>query len=420
MKNHTKYNYIIALILILSSCREPFEIESIEFQDSLVVEATLTNELTHHTLKLSRTYELNQEGPVFENDAMVYIEDSQGNVFNFISMGDGMYQSELEFQAVPNVNYQLVITTAQGERYESNSKVLTPISEITSLYGELITDNRGVEGVQLFVDSNNLDDDANYFRYEYEETYKLVAPYYFPFKAVITEYFETLNYLPGPRPNLEAHYNVTFVPRTQEEGICYSSNKQEGIVLTTTNSLSQNEILRFPIRFINKENGILRDRYSILVKQYVQSIESYSYYKALDDLGDTESILSQSQPGFVFGNITSVSNPDQMVIGYFDVASVSQKRIFLNYSDFNIPRPEYLYECDVRSLEYNDNDINDGDSNDRIDIYNLLTKFEDENLNYDIAALPSPTSVGTWTLVNPECGDCTSVSSNIRPDFWED
>jgi hypothetical protein len=411
---------IISLFLAFTGCREPFEIESIDFQNSLVVEATLTNELKQHTLKLSRTYELNQEGPAFENNAVVLIEDSDGNMFSFVSVGEGVYQSEIEFQAIPNVSYQLLITTAQGERYQSSSKVLTPISEITSLYGELITNNSGDEGVQFFVDSDNQDGDAGYFRYEYEETYKVVAPNYFPFKAIITDYFEVLNYLPGPRPNLEAYYNVTYAPRSQEEGTCYSSNKQQGIILTTTNGLLDNEVFRFPIRFINKEDGILRDRYSILVKQYVQSIESYSYYKALDDLGDTESILSQSQPGFVFGNITSVDNPNQTVIGYFDVSSVSERRIFIDYSDFNIPQPNYLYECDIRVLEYNDNNVNDGDSNERIEIYKLLTSFEEQNLNYDIVNLPTPNTNGTWTIVNPECGDCTSVSSNIRPAFWED
>ena len=408
------------MALIIFSCREPFEIESIDFQNSLVVEATLTNELKQHTLKVSRTYELNQQGPAFENGATVRIEASDGNNYDFSSVGEGNYLSDIVFQALPNVNYQLFITTAQGERFQSSSTMLTPISEITNLYGELIINDRDEEGVQIFVDSDNQNNEAGFFRYEYEETYQVVAPYYFETSAVIIDYFEVINYLPGPLPSLEAYYNVEYVPRAQEERTCYSSKKQQGIILTATNGLSENEVVRFPIRFINKENGILRDRYSILVKQYVQSIESYSYYKALDDLGSTGSILSQTQPGFVFGNITSLSNPEQVVIGYFDVSSVSESRIFIDYSDFNIPQPDYLYECDIRVLEYNDNTAIDGDSNDRIEIAFLLTMFEEQNLNYDIVNLPVPNTNGTWTVVNPECGDCTSVSSNIRPDFWED
>ena len=412
------YLTLLSLFLIYSGCREPFEIESIDFQNSLVVEATLTNEFKHHTVKLSRTYELNKEGPAYVNDASVQIQDSDGNLFSFLSIGEGIYQSEFEFQAVPNVNYQLSITTLQGERFQSTSIVMTPISDITNLYGALQTNNSGDEGVQILVDSDNQTSEARYFRYEFEETYQVVAPFHNPLKAVLTNYTEVEVY--NPHYDLLVFYDVEFVPRSQEEKTCYSSNTQKRILLTTTNSLSDNTITRFPIRFINKTDGILRDRYSILVKQYVQSIESYSYYKAIKDLGDVGSILSQSQPGYVFGNISSINDADQSVLGYFEVSSVSEKRIFFNYFDFNLLPPDYLYECEVLELDFGDNSTADLDLNERQRIYTLLTRFSELNQNYELAEIPGPGSLGIWKLVKPECGDCTSVSSNIRPDFWED
>ncbi len=412
--------YILSLLLTLSlvSCRDPFEIQSIDFQNSLVVEATLTNEFKQHTLKLSRTYELNQEVGAFEDGAAVSVEDSEGNIFLFNPIGQGVYESELEFQAIPNVNYTLNITTTEGERFQSSTKSLTPISEITDLYGELITNASGEEGIQLFIDSDNQNSEALYFRYEYEETYQVIPPFYSELKVELTNYVEEIVY--NPRPDIQVTYDIELIPRSQEEQVCYSSDQQKGIILTTTNSLSNNGVERLPIRFISKEDRILRDRYSILVKQYVQSIESYSYYKTLDDLGNTESILSQSQPGFVFGNISSLENPDQKVVGYFDVSSVSQKRIFFNYLDFNLPQPDYLFSCEIIELDYNDNSTADLDKNDRIEIYRLLTLFEEQNQSYEIYELPQLFPSGIWQVVRPECGDCTSVASNIRPDFWED
>lgn len=405
-------------MLVVFSCREPFEIESIEFQNSLVVEATLTNEIKQHIVTLSRTYELNQEGPAFENDAVVFIEDSTGNIFEFVSIGEGRYQSENEFQAVPDINYQLLITTSEGEQFQSSSIALTPISEITNIYGELQTNNDGEQGVQILLDTDNQNSGAAYYRYEYEETYQVIPPYYFPFKAILTNYSEEIIYV--PHPTTQVFYDIEFIPRAQEEETCYTTRKQNGILLTTTNSLNDNSVVRFPIRFIDKDDGILRDRYSILVRQYVQSIEAYSYYKALDDLGDVESILSQSQPGYVFGNITSENNPEQSVIGYFEVASVSEQRIFMDYTDFNLTRPDYLYACEIVELDYNDNSDADFDKNEKYEIYRLLTVFAEQNQNYDIIEIPQPNPDGIWRLVKPECGDCTSISSNIRPDFWED
>lgn len=405
-----------SLCMLYTGCREPFEIESIEFQDSLVVEATITNELKRHIIKVSRTYELNQGDPVFVNDAEVFITAGTSNMISFASVGDGIYQSDNTFEADPNVEYQLFINTSQGDGYQSLPVFLTPISDITSLYAEFTTNNSGEEGIQILVDSDNQATDARYFRYEYEETYKLVAPYWYPYKPILVNPDTGNTTLVDYYPTFDALY----ILRPEEERTCYTTQKQNGILQTSTNGLSNNIISKFPVRFINKNDGIIRDRYSILVQQYVQSAEAYSYYKILKDLGNSESILSQNQPGFPYGNIVSVANPDETVIGYFDVSSVSEERIYFNYFDFNLTPPEYLYECEVIELDYNDTSTTDGDKNERYEIFRLLTTFAEYNQNYELFEIPVPSPDGIWKIVRPECGDCTSVSSNIRPDFWQD
>ena len=88
---------------------------------------------------------------------------------------------------------------------------------------------------------------------------------------------------------------------------------------------------------------MIRNRYSILVKQYVQSLAAHTYYETLKEISDNGSILSQTQPGFFRGNISSVDNPREKVIGFFEVSSYSEKRIFFNFSDLfpKTPAPEY-------------------------------------------------------------------------------
>ena len=46
--------------------------------------------------------------------------------------------------------------------------------------------------------------------------------------------------------------------------------------------------------------------------------------------------------------LQSTTNPDDKVIGYFDVASVTSKRIFFNYIDLfpNESLPPYYTECE--------------------------------------------------------------------------
>ena len=70
------------------------------------------------------------------------------------------------------------------------------------------------------------------------------------------------------------------------------------------------------------------------MRQYVQSLEAFSYYDLLNQLSATGNALTQIQPGFIASNIFSTANRDEKVLGFFDVSSVTEERIFFNYEDF--------------------------------------------------------------------------------------
>lgn len=400
---------------MLISCTEEFVIETQTFESVLVVEGTITDEFKQQEIKLSRTYPLEIEEQVFENNATVTVIDDLGNNYSFSQSNGSSYLSTIEFQAEPDRTYILEITTNNGKQYKSSPQQLTPASEIDNLYAELVDDPKNGLGIEVYVDSNNNNLDAKYYRYEYEETYKIVAPYYSPYEAILTNYEEVLVF---PGPDIQVFYDIEFALRQSEEKTCFNTRKNTSIIQTTTSSLSDNTISRFPIRFINTNDGIIRDRYSILVKQYVQNLEAYTYYKTLNELGNNESILSENQPGYVAGNISHLTNDKEKVIGFFDVATISERRIYFNYFDFNLTQPDYIYECNIRELDFADNSTIDMDRNDKREIYRLLTTFEEENQDLTIVEVP-PFIGGIWKLVNPECGDCTTVGSNIQPDFWE-
>ncbi len=417
MKKAAIFKFFLCFIIILhSSCREPFEPDSIDFLDALVVESTITNELKKHEVKLSRTYALENFEPTYVNNANVRVEDSNNNLYSFSLISDGSYISDSAFQAISGVTYKLYITTQDGKEYESDSIELTPISDITNLYTEIVTKDNGETGIQIMVDNNNTNSSAQYFRYQYEETYKIIAPNWNLYEAVLTNFSVASN-------GDAVEFDSEFIERTQEEQICFITDKSFGILQTSTSDLNENSIEKFPIKFIQSNDGVLRDRYSILVKQFVQSIEAYTYYEIVNELGENQNILSQTQPGFVLGNVSSLNDTQEKVIGFFEVSSVSEKRVFFNYSDFNFPKPEFIFECNLIELDYSINATCGPCSppirNERAQIYRLLTTFEDDNLNYLITEIPQPLE-GIWRLTNPECGDCTTLGTNIEPDFWED
>ncbi len=396
------YITLFSILLFQMGCTEPYEIETVSYEKVLVVESTITDELKTQIVKLSRTSTLEEPQILIENNATVTVSGNNGETYSFSQdSGTGFYISNQAFSAQPNVAYTLNIKTEDGKSYKSSAVTLPPTVEMDEVYAERVVDvNADKDGVQVLVNTEDETGAAKYFRYEYEETYKIVAPYPSPYTAEIIN-FDDEYYT----------FDVILTPR-EPEIICYTTENSTGINQTATTEFSENRVYRFPVNYLPKISAKMQTRYSILVKQYVQSIEAYTFYKIVKELGSVESLLSQGQPGYVPGNIVSEGNSDEKVIGFFEASSMTSKRIYFNYEDFGLTKPPYFVDCEVLVLDYQDNTTLDNDPNERENIYTYLSYF-----NYQVVSLAQNT---IYRIVQAECSVCTSFSSNIEPDFWED
>ncbi len=390
---------IVLLCLTITGCTEQYAFKSSEFESILVIEGTITNEVKKQTISLSQVYELEETGPKFATGANVFVADDLGNQYQFVEK-DTVYISLSEFRAEPGRKYQLKIRTKEGKNYISDEQTLTTETKIDNLTASVENMNEET-GVQIYVNSYDPTNNSKYYRYEYTETYKIVAPKWSSFQTSMT----TIPATPG-QPASEI---ISLTPRTTESKTCFSSKNSDKILLTNTNNLSEDRV-HFPIRFISDQNYIMSHRYSIYVKQYVQNFAAHTFYKTLRDMSTSENMFSPKQPGFFYGNITSVEDPTEKVIGFFDVSSVSSERIYFNYEDLfpNKPLPPY-YEIDCSTAEYMDCD-GPYPCQGGILRYNIRSK----SLVY------FSTKLGSYLMVKAACGDCTSFSSNIVPTFWVD
>ncbi len=396
------YALLFSLVLFQWSCTEPYEIETVDYESVLVVESTITDELKHQVVKLSRTSILENSEILIESNAMVYVSSDDGTVYDFNWNEEfSYYVSEQPFQVQPNLSYTLKVNTADGKNYTSSAVVLPPVVEMDEVFTERINDpNQSKDGVQVLVNTTDPTGNSKYFRYEYEETYKIVAP------NPTRYYVEIANYDPDKET-----YDVVLTTRVPEE-ICYSTEISTGITQASTTEFNENKVFRFPVRYLSKMDSKIQTRYSILVKQYVQSVEAFTFYKIVKELGSIQSLLSQGQPGYVAGNMVSEADPEEKVLGFFEASSMTSKRIYFNFEDFGLVKPPYFVDCEMLQLDYNDNTVLDGDQNEREALYKSITSF-----GYQVLIANSRL---IYTIVQPECSVCTSFSSNERPDFWED
>lgn len=392
---------ILLLCFAINGCTEQYILQTNNFENALVVEATITNELKKQTIKISRTFRLEENGPIFESGADVSITDNEGNQYQF-EEEDSIYVSTTEFKAIQGRKYKLNFTTRDGSSYNSTSENLTAVNEIENMTATVQT-REGQIGVQINVNSYDPNRTSKYYRYEYEETYKIITPLWDPDTAILL-----------PPLEIGGHKEIGLIPRTGESKTCYSTDYSKDIILTTTNELSEDRV-NFPVRFISNKNYIISHRYSILVRQYIQSLEAYTFYKTLKELSGSESILSQNQPGFFYGNINALNNPNEKIIGFFEVSSVSSKRIFFNYENLfpNEPIPPYKEECEIRNWVFCFESANP-DCKGAI----LLSNIETNQLLYLDNYLYTNGINQVYKMVPPPCGDCTTFSSNKIPSFW--
>lgn len=389
-----QFSFLVVIALLPAGCVEPFDIKTETFTSALVIEAVVTDELKNQEISLSRTYRLEEDGPSPESGARVAVTDDEGNEYIFEEKAPGKYVSLAPFKAEVGKSYLLDITTVENRTYSSDPVNLPEKAEITGLVAERTT-YRGEDGMAMLVNVEGAGSSSGFYRYTYEETYKIISPYTYPLD---------LKYVDG---------RLIEVPKTKEETICYNTILSEEIILATTRAQSDNDIKEFMVRFINSENPVLKQRYSILVKQFSISEEAYAYYETLKDFSGSENLFSQNQPGFINGNVFSVSNPEEKVIGFFSVAAVEQERIFFSFEDFyNLEEaPGHFVDCKIVRPEIAVPEHIEA-------LGELLASGRVKYLGY--TQDPGGVGEGPYMVADAACVDCTVLGSNEKPEFWEE
>lgn len=382
------------LTWLFVGCTEEFTPDIPPSDSILVVEALITNELKNQEIYLSRSLD-GDKLPKIESNAVVRVLDSSNGSFVFEETEPGKYVSVVAFAATSGQSYSLTISLADGRSYSSTPVELPQTSQIDRVYAEPTTTDTGTDGVTIKADSFDPTGNSNFYRYEYEETYKIIAPNWNRSELVVSSV------------ELET---VALVDRENEEQTCYASVKSNTIILTETTRAGEDRVSGLEVRFLNKKDYIISNRYSILVKQFVLSSEVHAFYEKLKDFSGLENLFSQSQPGFISGNIFSDDDDNEKVVGVFDISTVSEKRLFFNYSDFypNEELPPFLDDCG--RIEFLGGRLP-----------NIFDFVNSKSVSYVGDILGESLGLPIGYIVVPRiCGDCTVLGSATVPEFWEE
>ncbi|MET1259543.1 DUF4249 domain-containing protein [Flagellimonas sp. DF-77] len=420
-----KIKWLTALgVVVLMGCIEEFDAEIVNFEGALVVDARLNDQVAQQTIWLSRTFSFEETDPSPVRNAQVTVFDDAGASFGFSEAAPGQYRSNAVMQMLPDREYRLEIVTSEGARFESRSERMPAPVTIGDMHAERRTSGTGTEGVSILLDNDSSSGTPTYFRYEYDETFKIIAPDFNPFDWDEVDY----DYFCEDDDGWEA----TVAPRGEEARTCFGNNRSIDLILASTEDLSSNGLQDFEVRFLGRENYFISHRYSILVKQYHHSADAASFFNTMLSFSSSESIFSNVQTGLLEGNI-SASNSEGLVIGYFELSAYSEKRMFFDYEDLfpGEPLPPYAINCEFigkpplypegfHVTEIDGKLVIDGTSNSPLldGIIAGLIGFVGVNENYLNVDEDGELDRAPYLVKALGCVDCREFGSNVVPEFW--
>ena len=184
---------------------------------------------------------------------------------------------------------------------------------------------------------------------------------------------------------------------------CWKTHKLKDIYTYSTYQKRDSKVNALPLNVtLNIENR-LAWKYSILVKQYTLSHVAFNYWNHLQEQSNESGGLYESQPYWIKGNIKSIDDENETVLGIFSVSTVKTKR-FINSFYFPVV-PDCLCMSEI---------ISDQDELDE-----FLGKTDTEESNPIYLMYNGELAEEKYHYYEQSCFDCRLKGGiNRKPDYW--
>jgi hypothetical protein len=337
---------LLYLLLIISanlSCKEIYYPKIKSSEKVLVLEALFTDDPGLQFIKLSKAVPLDTTSFLPAENAVVYIKDNLNNYFNYDETKPGYYEYKGTYKPVTGRIYQLFIRTDDKDEYSSSPQVLQPKGNIDTVYGavntktyvgtlnnELIYNN--FEGVDLYGTINS--SEKSYYRFS--ET--MILEYLIGcrmrcwLKRNPSDFFILTNEL---NSSGEYQQNLSFLP---------TDLKYYGIHDQTTT--------------INDSTFILTDCLEAIVltvKQLRINQDVYEFYNKVNEQLKAQNRIFDPVALNITGNMRCLNDPDRVVLGVFEVASVNSLTIAFRQPWNKIVRIHRINTIDMENIPYSGN-----------------------------------------------------------------
>lgn len=297
-------------LFVSFSCVDPIDLKLASNEERLVVDGVITSAPGPYTIKLSTTlpFDNTQVLPAFfkaKANAIVSISDNDGNLVTLIEKKAGIYETPVGFNAQIGKTYTLSIRLDDGREYESAPETLSQVPTLDSIHHEYIVYKRLIRNSQ----GSYVEVSATGFR--------LAAEWLDP----ATE----RNYYRWELSGIFEFFSITDVPTIKQ---CWAPlDRLESTVLLSDDEFYDGN------QTVNDLAIILYDRpthFLTTVTQYALSENAYKFWTSYQAQQFNTGSIFDPAPAPIVGNMRSLTNPDETVIGFFGASGVSVKKLLIN------------------------------------------------------------------------------------------
>ncbi len=378
-------HFVMLIPIFLLACVDEYWPNVDRYEQLMVVDGMITDEPGPYEVKLSLTAPANDPSYIPLSGCFVSIVDDLGNTEILKEFEPGTYRTDSNgIRGITGRQYKLIVHRDDERSYETAFETLPLATEIDSIYTEIEYKedkdlHHELAGLQFYLDSKRAKQDTNYFMWRGEATYHYESDY------TIRWYYDgSLEWFHGP----DSLYH------------CWKTYPLNIFFLQSTLALNEPIIKRLPLHYVNTQTRLLSVRYSLLMRQFSLSQRAYAFWETLAEMNTQQGSLYTNQPYQTKGNLVNTTDLSEVVLGYFLVTAVAEKRIFVDRPN-NLPF--YYPTCSLDEADF--------------EAYGALHWADP--VFYPIYAIE--TNGGRRAVPNQSCVDCRRHGGTInKPDFWID
>lgn len=377
------------LLLWATGCKEKYDLPFEQpVSGYLVIEGVINSSGDSTFIELSRTSKINSGGKEYEHGAMVQVEGEDNSSSVLTEINTGIYSKPLSLDN--NTRYRLRIKTREGKEYLSDYEQV----KITPAIDSISFQKEG-DGIWLQFNTHDPNNDTRYYKWDYHETWEFLS-----------EYGSFLKFSSEIGTNGRPTYWIGFkdsVRFSQDTAIyrCWRSASSTSLLLGSSAKLSNDLIYRLPFLYIPAGDKRISELYSIYVRQYALTKEAYEFLEKMKKNTEENGSIFDPQPSQLKGNIHCITTPEEPVIGYISISTISEKRLFI--SPRQLPFWNYRSGCEEEPVRNNPDSIAVASQSGAIPT-RILEMVGNSILYFGVST--------------PECVDCTRTGTNVKPAFW--